>query len=71
MQGVRPGRARVAEDRDLIAGLRKRGPAPGGGQPDFSPVPGSLAGLTLRPVVEPLVEQARREDPHICEEITA
>jgi len=31
----------------------------------------TIAGLTLRPVVGPLVEQARREDPHICEEIKA
>ena len=31
----------------------------------------TIAGLTLRPVVEPLVEQARSETPDICQEITA
>jgi len=31
----------------------------------------TIAGLTLRPVVEPLVEQARSEAPDICEEIKA
>lgn len=31
----------------------------------------TIAGLTLRPVVEQAVEQARREDTDICEEIKA
>lgn len=31
----------------------------------------TIAGLTLRPVVEQLVEQARRETPDICEQVQA